>query len=329
MAGTGVDTGVETGAYEPGGSTPMPSSGTSRVPGRTTRGRRSLLVRVGGAALEAAAHAPASALAAATRSVEQVTAGRSSDVVSIVGSAGARFGADVLDIAVRHEVPGAVRASQGVEQARQWLQPVAALANLGSAGSSDPEQAADVAEGVELRAMGRELLHRSAGFASPGQEHPAFRTILTSMAPDEARIVRFLAEHDAQPTLDVVEFDRGARTARQLAYNVSFIGREAGCLRADLTPVYLDHLERMGVVTIRDYAVAPEAEYELLQAQPALSELPATKGLFTRRKLAHKGAELSDFGRTFFDVCFADADTDPSAVARAAATPGPGADPTL
>lgn len=296
-------------------------------PGGPARRGRSLLGRVGGAAREIVSRAPASAFAAATRSVEEIRAGRAEEVVNVIGTATVRIYADALDAAVRHEVPGAALTSQGLGAARQWFAPVAALATMAPQEAEQPRrlESGRKAESrkKDLRALGRDLLHRSAGFSSDDDEHPAFRTILSSLAPDEARIVRHLAVHGAVPMVDVFEFDRGARTACHLAYNVSFVGREAGCLRAEMAPVYLDHLARLGVVTIRDYPVAPEASYELLHAQEEIESLPPAKGMFTRRKIVHQGAELSDFGRAFYEVCFADvpAPTRPNPPALEASEP--------
>ena len=50
-----------------------------------------------------------------------------------------------------------------------------------------------------LRSRGEELLRRSADVSVDVDSHPAYMRILEALAPDEARILRFLAREGEQP----------------------------------------------------------------------------------------------------------------------------------
>lgn len=155
----------------------------------------------------------------------------------------------------------------------------------------------------ELRRQGMELLRRSAALDDP-EEHPAFRTILNELAPDEARIVRHLALDGPKPTVDAVAYSPLTRRTRELLRHFSLIGREAGCMRPALTGVYLDNLIRLGLVHPRSYRVAGQQDYDLLHAQPELKQVRRPAGRLTRIRLRHYGVELSEFGRQLYEQCF-------------------------
>ncbi|MGH9138487.1 MAG: Abi-alpha family protein [Acidimicrobiales bacterium] len=157
----------------------------------------------------------------------------------------------------------------------------------------------------QLRDMGQELLRRSTALDDP-DEHPAFRAMLSAMAPDEARIVCLLARRGPQAMLDVVEYNAMKKNSREVSRHVSMIGAEAGCIRPGLASVYVDNLERLGVVHVRDFRVASQEDYDLLYAQPEVDQLPAPEGRFTKRRLLHRGVELSELGRQLYDACFAE-----------------------
>ncbi|HSY15681.1 MAG TPA: Abi-alpha family protein, partial [Jatrophihabitantaceae bacterium] len=110
---------------------------------------------------------------------------------------------------------------------------------------------------AELRAMGAELLNRSADVNFPEDMHPAYARILTEVTPDEARILRLLAQKGPQPSVDV-------RTNRPLgigselvASGLSMIGEHAGCRNVDRTNAYLNNLFRLGLVWFSRESIDP------------------------------------------------------------------------
>ncbi len=157
----------------------------------------------------------------------------------------------------------------------------------------------------QLHERGQELLRRSNALDDPG-EHPAFRLILRQMAPDEARIIRLLAKRGPQAMIDVVEVNSMKNSSREVARHVTMVGAEAGCIRPEMTTVYLDNLQRLGLVYFRRYRVTAQEPYDLLEAQPAVLGLPKPEGMMSKLKVLHGGVELSEFGRQLFDACFAE-----------------------
>lgn len=156
----------------------------------------------------------------------------------------------------------------------------------------------------QLREQGQELLRRSTALDDP-EEHPSFRAILRQLAPDEARIVRLLCVDGPQPVIDVIEHNGLTRDSREVSRHVSLIGREAGCIRPSLAPVYLDNLQRLGLVHIRDFRVGGQEAYDLLEAQPGVVDLPKVPGMFSRHRLLYKSVAISDFGWRLYRMCFA------------------------
>ncbi len=289
------------------------------------RGGRSggpLAVRLAKAASRATSTVVTDTVRTGARVVTEARSGRPmTEIALTAASEGWRTSTEVVDIASELAVPGARPVQRVLRTATDALRPpaepvrgstvtVAATSGpLPVPSRSDTRSDTRPATRQELRQRGQELLRRSTALDDPG-EHPAFRHVLSSLAPDEARIIRHLARSGPSPLIDVVEIDGAHRFGRELCRHVSLLGREAGCIRSALTPVYLDNLCRLGVVTITDYAVGPETAYELLLAQPEIADLPRPKGLFTRRRTQYKGARLSSFGQRLHDVCFADTPVD-------------------
>lgn len=159
----------------------------------------------------------------------------------------------------------------------------------------------------ELREHGRDLLKRSAMLDDP-DEHPAFRSILRDMSPDEARIVCLLAQAGPQPTVELLEVDRMAKTTREIAHHVSLIGQEAGCIRPKLAPTYLDNLARLGVVFVRDFRTGTQDQYDLLYAQPEIEDAEPPGRRFVKHQTVDRSVELSMFGRQLYEMCFTESD---------------------
>jgi hypothetical protein len=94
-----------------------------------------------------------------------------------------------------------------------------------------------------LRSRGEELLRRSADVSADVDSHPAYMRILDALAPDEARILRFLAREGEQPSVDVRAGLPFASTL--IAQGCTMIAEEAGCRHADRVYAYLNNLNRL------------------------------------------------------------------------------------
>jgi hypothetical protein len=206
------------------------------------------------------------------------------------------------------EPPGELLASareEAIRAARQALgiadleRRLARLAPLDEEASSNGPVEADL-----LQERGRQLVGRSAKLGSEPDAHPAFALLLEQLAPDEARILRVLARDGAQPLIDVLETGPlGVGSGRELEQRITVLADVAGCRRPELLQLYLDNLIRLGLVRVGDDPLDEEPLYDLLEAQPELTEAREQTSGGARAKVVRRRIELSELGRRFCELC--------------------------
>ncbi len=156
-----------------------------------------------------------------------------------------------------------------------------------------------------LRERGADLLDRAADVDDGGQVHPGFARIIDQLAPDEARILKLLINEGPQGIVYVNKAAPFGFGAREVARRLSMIGHEAGCLHIELVPAYLDNLVSHGLVAIRRDALEDELPYQVIEAQPeVIAALRESSGTIFRGQITRRSVHLTDFGRTFCQVCF-------------------------
>ena len=193
---------------------------------------------------------------------------------------------------------------------------------LGNAGDAAPEAVSDAVEAVRptrergaerrnerarsLRERGGELLDRAADVEDQVDPvHPGFARIIDGLAPDEARILKLLVNEGPQGIVYVNKAAPFGIGAREVARRLSMIGHAAGCLHFELVPAYLDNLVSHGLVAIRRDALEDELPYQVIEAQPEVIEaLSVAGGTIFRGQITRRTVHLTDFGRTFCQVCF-------------------------
>ncbi|WP_245650550.1 Abi-alpha family protein [Nocardia harenae] len=175
-------------------------------------------------------------------------------------------------------------------------------------GSSAPQQQALVigqnlrsASSEELRRRGDALLARSADVYFTEDVHPAYDRILDELAPDEARILRFMALNGPQPAVDV-------RTNRPLGIgselvqgDLTSVPEQAGVRYPDRARAYLINLNRLGLTRTSDDPVVL-SRYMVLEVQPAVEA--ALKKAGRAPKIVRKSLRLTEFGEDFCRTCF-------------------------
>jgi len=150
-----------------------------------------------------------------------------------------------------------------------------------------------------LRRRGEELLRESADIRLTQDSHPAYMRILDALAPDEGRILRFLAEHGSQPAVDV---RAGLPFASELrAQGLTMIAEEAGCSHADRVYAYLNNLHRLGLVWFLREPLKDASRYQVLEAQPEVGE--ALKGGGRTARTVRRSIVLTPFGEDFCVTC--------------------------
>ncbi|BAW09901.1 conserved hypothetical protein [Nocardia seriolae] len=153
----------------------------------------------------------------------------------------------------------------------------------------------------ELRRRGDALLARSADVYFTEDVHPAYDRILDQLAPDEARILRFMALQGPQPSVDV-------RTNRPLgigselvAGDLTSVPEQSGVRYPDRARHYLINLNRLGLtMTSEDPVIL--SRYMVLEVQPVVEE--ALKKAGRVPKIVRKSLRLTEFGEDFCNTCF-------------------------
>jgi hypothetical protein len=154
--------------------------------------------------------------------------------------------------------------------------------------------------GRSLRQQGAELLRQSADVATEDGAHPAYARILSELAPDEARILRLLAVEGPQPTIDVRAANLIGVGSQLVAQGLNLIGAEAGCRHSERVPLYLNNLDRLGLVLFPRDPIDNPMRYQVLEAQPDAMEALKRAG---RAKTVHRRVQLTSFGQDFCRVC--------------------------
>jgi hypothetical protein len=152
---------------------------------------------------------------------------------------------------------------------------------------------------AELRERGAELLRQSADVTEDEDIHPAYARILTELAPDEARILRLLALHGAQPTVDVRAANLIGVGSQLVAQGLNMIGTEAGLRHPERVPAYLNNLDRLGLIWFSHDALDDPQRYQVLEAQPDTMEAIERAG---RARTVQRSVRLTAFGEDFVKV---------------------------
>lgn len=171
--------------------------------------------------------------------------------------------------------------------------PAPAVPDLGAA---EPVGEAGHSPATALRARGAELLRRSADFHEEDDScHPAYARILGELAPDEARIVRFLYLDGPQPALAV----RTGRTSGRAEFTL--LGEDAGLRYPNRVEEYLTNLDRLGLIDVSREPLGNPNRYQLLEALPEVRKLLKRTSFGT--KVLYRTVELTSFGAGFVRTC--------------------------
>lgn len=150
-----------------------------------------------------------------------------------------------------------------------------------------------------LRRRGEELLRQSADVSADVDSHPAYMRILDALAPDEGRVLRFLAKEGPQPAVDV---RAGLPFASALvAGGCTMIAEEAGCRHGERIHAYLNNLHRLGLVWFSREPLRDARRYQVLEAQSEVTDA-LEKGGRTARTV-RRSIVLTPFGKDFCAIC--------------------------
>ncbi len=151
-----------------------------------------------------------------------------------------------------------------------------------------------------------ELLEHSQIQTREQAETNYFLTILESLVPDQARILSALSEGAGYPLIHVEAGSRFAWTHYAVEC-VSSVGKNAGVQCSDLTHIYVQHLRRLGLVTIEPTEHSQTMKYEILETEAIVrKELEQLKKNGLRSRIIRHTLRISDFGERLWNACRSD-----------------------
>lgn len=246
---------------------------------------------------------PEASLLAAAPTLAKIALGAWWRTTEWTAGASVRAGARVIDAARTGESATDLlqRAGTDVRGYARQLLGLAEAMEAAAAGDVPGPGPARPGDPQSLRRRGEELLRQSADVAYEEEAHPAFRRILSELAPDEGRILRFLSREGAQPAVDVRTARVPMVSSALVAPGLSMIGAEAGVRYLDRVPAYLNNLYRLGLIWFSRESLPDPLRYQVLEAQPEVGEAldQAGRGGKTVRRSIH----LTPFGEDFCAVC--------------------------
>jgi Abortive infection alpha len=219
----------------------------------------------------------------------RVAAGASWKVFSWTVSSTVNVGTEIVKRTMSGEPPTQVLQEVSAELRSAALEALGLKEENGAAAEED------------LRARGASLLRRSADVTVTEEGHPAYARILSELTPDEARILRFLYLNGPQPAIDV-------RTNRPLGIGselvtggLNMIAEQAGCRHVERVHPYLTNLNRLGLLEFSKEQVANPNRYQLVEAQPKVTEVLKRAGRAPR--IVRRSIHLNAFGEDFVRTC--------------------------
>ncbi len=277
-----------------------PDSGTPRPPAGTPASGlgKALpgLLRIGvGAGVRTAEWTANAYLRAGERVVKAAVSGESAAELLHDVEQGVRgYAREVLGItAIDERLPEALRERRAAALAEE------------AATSSDGAAAAATRDLRSLQDKGADLLHKSTDVRYEEAAHPAYERIIDELAPDEARILRYLTIEGPQPSVDV----RIGKTplinspiigTNMVAPGLSMIGQNAGVRYVERVPAYLNNLFRLGLIWFSREPVEDPLRYQVLEAQPDVLAALHAPG---KTKTVRRSILLTPFGEDFCRIC--------------------------
>jgi len=161
-----------------------------------------------------------------------------------------------------------------------------------------------------LRDMYANLLAASMDTRTATGAHPAFVETIRQLTPDEARLLRLLAQVRSFPLLNVRrEYKVQTPTERggtDILVNFSLLGWEAGCDCPQMTPTYINNLCRLGLVEVPPFLeYTKPGVYDPLEKHPQVESIKAAIEANEKYQtvIQRKGLQVTQLGKQFCEIC--------------------------
>lgn len=165
-----------------------------------------------------------------------------------------------------------------------------------------------VYDSKELSQMFINLLANAMDKNRVQRAHPSFVNVISELSPDEAKLIKTIAQEKVLPKLDVRIKSKDPKSeGYQYVYvNFTLLGEKAKLQYPDLTPSYLSNLERLNIILcpVGDFQekYAHKEHYKSLQEHQFIKDLKEkfknTHDVTTVEGIIRK----TDFGEMFINA---------------------------
>lgn len=164
----------------------------------------------------------------------------------------------------------------------------------------------------ELRDMYANLLAASMNKVVRNGVHPSFVEIIKQLCPDEAKILRHIAQQEGFPLLGIRYENPKTSDGFDIVKHFSDIGYKTNCEYPQDFPKYLDNLVRLGLVELEGMRSLTFKEfYQPLNEHPDFQKLLTVPenyklvGYNYAKACPHFGV-VTRFGKDFCRICITD-----------------------
>ncbi len=164
----------------------------------------------------------------------------------------------------------------------------------------------------ELRDMYANLLANAMNKVVRNGVHPSFVEIIKQLCPDEARILRYIAQQEGFPLLGIRYENPSTSDGFDIMKHFSDIGYKTNCEYPQDFPKYLDNLVRLGLVELEMIRSLTFKEfYQPLKEHTDFKKLLVVPENYTKvgyvypREIPHFGV-ITRFGKDFCRICITD-----------------------
>ncbi len=158
-------------------------------------------------------------------------------------------------------------------------------------------------DSLELREMFANLIAASMNENMVDTIHPSYVEIIKQISPDEAKLLKFM-QGGNYPFYNVHSLQGGNQKITLIRY-FSIIGFQAGCQDPENITVYLDNLNRLGLIQLDSTRfVADHSQYVEIEENTFFKEAIEQLSLFDDKIEKQKGyIESTLYGINFYKSC--------------------------
>jgi hypothetical protein len=139
--------------------------------------------------------------------------------------------------------------------------------------------------------------------------HPGFVDIIKNMAPDEARIMRYLSANTFYPLINIKRVAKSNSVFTTPFRHISLLGLDAQCQRPPLAATYIDNLERLGLIEVSETSrMSNEEVYKRIEDFPQIKDILESMGKDPDQQPEVEKIRLlvTDLGKQFIGACVID-----------------------